>query len=346
MVLCYKGMHMKKIYLFLLFSLIVFSSYGRVIASFEEISKPKMMSINKKLILITEGSSIFLYSMKDYSFIKKFGKEGEGPKEFKVSPFGPPMIAYFVNDKIFVSSNSKISYFTDSGEFIKEMRTMPFVIFRPFLDFYIATGTALNDNNKTVLTVNLHNSKLEKIKEIYKSDMTIGPNASFSYPINNFNFEPYGKNIFLVRGKEGFVIDVLDSSGKKLYTIKKKYEKIKVTKEYIEKTFRSFKSDPNFKQYFEFFKDKIKFKEFYPAIQDIKVIDNRIYVTTFKKKNKKTELIILNLKGNEIKRIWIPYPELYGMDYIPKYDIFNKKFYILIENDDDEVWELHMLKLD
>ncbi len=255
------------------------------------------------------------------------------------------MIAYFYKGNIFVSSNSKISYFTAKGEFIKEMRTMPFIVFRPFLDIYIATGTTVNDKNETVLTVNIHNSKLEKVKEIYQSDMSVGPNASFNYPMNNFTFEPYKNNLYLVRWKEGFVIDIMTKEGKKLYSIKKDYEKIKVTKEYKDKTFQSFKTDPNFKQFFEFFKQRIKFKDNYPGIQDIRVTDDRIYVITFKKKKGKTECIILDLKGNEIKKVFVPYPELHGMDYLPEYDIFNKKFYILIENENDEVWELHVVEM-
>ncbi|MEN8154668.1 MAG: hypothetical protein ABFR75_11665 [Acidobacteriota bacterium] len=336
---------MKKILLFILLILISFLAQGKVVASLEEISQPKMMSLSKDYLLITEGSSIFVYSMKDFSLVKKFGKEGEGPKEFKVSPFGPPMIAYFYKGNIFVSSNSKISYFTAKGEFIKEMRTMPFIVFRPFHDLYVATGTTVNDKKETVLTVNIHNQKLEKVREIYQSDMSVGPNASFSYPMNTFNFEPYKDNLYLVRGKDGFVIDVMTKEGKKLYTIKKDYEEIKVTKEYRDKTFQNFKTDPNFKQFFDYFKQRIKFKDTYPAIQDIRVTDDRIYVTTFKKKNMETECIILDLKGNEVKRVFVPYPELYGMDYLPEYDIYNKKFYILIENDDDEVWELHVMDL-
>ncbi len=216
---------MKKLILMILIILISIYSYGKVIATLEEISKPQMMAVSEKYFLITEGSTIFIYSTKDFSFVNKFGKAGEGPREFKISPFGPPMIAYFYEGNIFVSSDSKVSYFTPTGKFIKEIRVPPFSVFRPFKNVYIATGSAVNDDKQTVLTINLHNSKMEKIKELYQSDMSIGPNATFSYPTNQFSYEPYGDKLFLVRGKEGFVIDVLSIDGKKLYTIKKKTTK-------------------------------------------------------------------------------------------------------------------------
>ncbi len=336
---------MKKIILLILIILISLYSYGKVAAAFEEVSKPQMMAVSGDYLLITEGSTIFIYSTKDFSFIKKFGKPGEGPREFKISPFGPPMIAYFYEGNIFVSSDSKVSYFTPRGEFIKEIRVPPFSVFRPFKEVFVATGSAVNDDKQTVLTINLHNSKMEKLKELYKSDMSIGPNASFSYPINQFSYEPYGDKLFLVRGKDGFVIDVLSISGEKLYTIKKDFEKIKVTQDYKDKTIKSFKTDPNFKQFFEFFKQRIKFKQHYPAIQDLRVTNDRIHVITFKKKGSETECIILDLKGKELKRVYVPYPELHGMDYMPEYDIYKSTFYILIENEDEETWELHTKKL-
>jgi len=332
----------------IVFTLILLSSiciYGKVVASFEEISKPQMMSINEDYLLITEGHSIFVYSTKDYSLIKKFGRAGEGPKEFKISRFGTPMIAYFYKNEIFVSSDSKISFFSHTGNFIKEMKIPPFTLFRPFMNQYVATGTSTNNDNQNVLVINLHNSNLKKIKELYKSDMSIGPNAFFTYPISNFSFEPYKNNLFIVRGKEGFVIEVLSKEGKTLYTIKKDFEKIKVSNEYRNKTFKSFETNPNFKQFSEFFKKRTKFKKYYPAIQDIRVTDDRIYVITFKKQKGKTRCVVLDLKGKELKKVWVPYPELHGMDYLPEYDIFNKKFYILIENEDEELWELHVINL-
>ena len=99
---------MRIIYFIILFILISFFAFGEVVTTFEEISKPQMMSINKDYLLITEGPSIFVYSMKDFSLVKNFGHAGEGPKEFKVSAFGVPMIAYFYKNNIFVSSDSKI----------------------------------------------------------------------------------------------------------------------------------------------------------------------------------------------------------------------------------------------
>ena len=336
---------MKKIILILLMLLIALTLPGKVLTQLEELAKPQLISVSKDYFLITEGATIFVYSMKDHKLVKKFGKAGEGPKEFKINPFGAPMIAYFIKGKIYVNSESKMSWWTPTGEFISEKRTPAFAMFRPFGNHFVASGQSSNNKEQMVLTVNLHDSDGKKVRELYKTDITVGPNAEFNYPYASFTFEPYKDRLYLVRGTEGFVIEVKDISGKTLYTIKKEFEKIKVDQEYKDKTHASFKRDPNFKQFYEFFKNRIKFKTYYPAIQDVRVVDDRIHVITFKKKEGETECRILDLKGNDIKTVYVPYPDLHGMDYIPEYDILGKTFYILIENEDDEVWELHTKEL-
>ena len=45
------------------------------------------------------------------------------------------------------------------------------------------------------------------------------------------------------------------------------------------------------------------------------------------------------------KRIFLPIPELYGLDYSFHFIIFNGLFYKLVENIDDETWELYVTKL-
>ncbi len=336
---------MKKALFIIIFILVGLSLNGTMLATLDELSKPNMLSVEGNNILITEGTSIYIYSLSDYKLVSKFGKDGEGPKEFKVSRFGPPLIAYFLDDKLCVSSNGKLSFFTLKGEFISEMRIPPFAVAVPFLNKFIATGSATMDNKKTVLCVNLYDSKMKKLKLLYKSDMEVGPNASFSYPITSFSYQPYQNYLYLVRGTSGFVIDVYDQNGKVIRTIKKEEPRISVDKLFRDKTVESFKTNPNFKQFWEFFKTRIKFKEYYPPIQGIRVADDLIYVFTYKTKGNGTECIILDLNGKEIKRLFLPLPRLYGMDYMPKFDFNNRQFYYLKENDDDEVWELYSIKL-
>jgi len=315
------------------------------IAELPELMKPQSFSIGNDRIYITEGTSIYIYSQADFRLIKKFGKPGEGPLEFKLNPFGVPLVASPYRDKIYVSSDAKVSIFSRDGEFIKEYKVLPFLVFTPFLDRFLATTNTANEKKESILAVALYNNKFEKEKELYISDMKVGRSFSLDYPINSFAFTGYKDKIYVVIGKEGFVIDVFDKAGSKLYRVKKNYEPAAVTAEYKKKTLDWFQSNPNFKQYWEFFKNRISFKSKCPAIQDITVTDDRIYVLTYKKEAGNTECIIMDLKGKEQKRVFVPINEMIGMDFYPKYGFYNRAFYKLVENEEEEVWELHKIDL-
>jgi hypothetical protein len=336
-------MKRKKFFVFVILILLVTAGgiQAKKIALLSGLMKPDMMVLEYDRIFITGGVSIYIYSLKELQLIKKFGKEGEGPREFKASPTGPPMMVVPANDKLFVTSQAKVSVFTKDGEFIKETKVMPYQLFWPFKNKFINTGNTSNDKDQMVLSVNLCNEKFEREKEIYVSDFRVGSSVMWDFPVNIFTFRPYKDRIYLVVGKEGFVIDIFDEKGTKLQRIKKDYQPLKVPREYKDKTLDWFRTDPFYKQYWEYFKTRITFKSDYPPIRDMFVEGERIYVLTYKRKNGNSECIIMDLQGNERKRVFVPVPEMLGMDYYAKYDIYNRGFYTLVENEGEEVWELH-----
>lgn len=112
---------MKIICLVMLTVFLITPVQAEKITTLQEIMRPDMLAVGDERIVITEKTSIYLYSLTELRLIKKFGKEGEGPREFKIIPFGPPMIALPYKGKIYVSSHSKVSVFTNEGEFIREV---------------------------------------------------------------------------------------------------------------------------------------------------------------------------------------------------------------------------------
>ncbi|MCP5106740.1 MAG: hypothetical protein GY950_25370 [bacterium] len=339
---------MKTICLIMLLMLVLFMVPVKAekVATLHEIMKPDMITMGDDRLYITERTSIYIYSLKDYSLIKKFGKEGEGPKEFQIVPLGPPMLAYPYKGKIYVSSNAKISTFTGNGEFIKESKILPFQVYRPAGDNkFVFTATSPGEKNQTYLSVNLADENFQKIKELYVSDMTVGQTFSMSFPFSSFQFVAYKNRVYVVAGKEGFAIAVYDLKGTELYRVKKEEEQINVPSDYKKKTLDWFQKDPGYKQGWEYFKTRISFKDQYPAIQDMEVTDDMIYVLTYKQREGKTECIVMDLKGNEKKRLYVDVPEIVGMDFYAKYGFYKKHYYTLVENADEETWELNKIPI-
>jgi hypothetical protein len=337
---------MRKTILFMTIIFISISVQAKKIAELPDIMKPDQMEVGKGRLFVSEGANIYIYSLKDFSLIKKFGKQGEGPQEFKINPFGPPMVIAVIDDKFWVSSDTKLSTWTLDGEFIKEIKVPPFQVFFPAKDRYLASGTSQAQNGKSYLNIGLYDQSLKMIKELYQSDMEVGPNFSWNFPMNPFSFQFYKDVIYVVAGKEGFVLYVFNLKGEKITTIKKEYPLIEVPASYKDEILSWFQKSPNFKQYFDFFKQRITFRSHFPAIQWMTVTDDRIYALTFKQKNGLTECIILDLIGNELKRSYLPLTGIRGNTFdFPAFTIADKIFYTLIENEDNEVWELHQVDL-
>jgi hypothetical protein len=49
--------------------------------------KPNFLRVSSDGIFIFEGATVYMYSIENLSFIRKFGREGEGPGEIKLFPF-------------------------------------------------------------------------------------------------------------------------------------------------------------------------------------------------------------------------------------------------------------------
>jgi len=337
---------MKKIIFLLIILLLVFSAHAKKIADLPDLMKPQIMDMSSDKLFISEGTTIYVYSLKDFSLLKKFGKAGEGPREFKVNPFGPPMIIFVFNKKLYVSSDAKLSTYTLNGEFISEQKVPPFRIFIPVKDKFVASGTAQGEDKKMYLNMGLYDKDLNLLKELYRSDMSIGPNFNWIFPNTDFTTLPYQARIYVVVGKAGFVIDVFDLQGKKLYTITKDYTPLKVPGDYKDKVLKWFKNNPNFKQFYEFFIQRLSFKERFPPIRTMLVESNKIYVVTYQQKNDLSEIIIMDLKGKELKKKYVPIVGIPGNLWdSPIFTIKNQQYFTLIENDDEEVWELHKVDL-
>jgi hypothetical protein len=320
---------------------------AKKVAAFEDFGQPGSINIGNGYIYIQEKTTIFIYNLKDYKFVKKFGKEGEGPGEIKFNPYGGPITVTPYKDNVYISSFGKLTIFSKTGEYLKEYKINAFDNYTPFGEKYICLSSTPKEENiqKIVLGIFLADENLKKGKIIYKSDMEIGPNAQFNFPITPFFPNIEGNKLFVIAGIHGFAIDVFDQNGEKLYGIKKDYNNLKVPASYKDKTLDWFKKAPNFKQFYEYFKTHMSFKEYYPPIYTMLVDSGKLYVMTNKTKEEQRECIVMDLKGNELKRIYLPVPEQYGMDFNFHITINNSVFYKLEENIDEETWELHRIEL-
>ena len=282
---------MKKLCLILIFLFFTGIIFADKVITLQDIMKPESLYVNKDLIYITEGASIFMYSSNDFTFKKKIGKKGQGPQEFPVNQFFGLQI-FFLPDKMYVISPNKLSYFTFDGKYLEEKKHTALFGFSPLYplkDKFVGMGFKQVDK-KNILTVNLYDSEMKIIKEL--KSLSFGGGQRRRILERTTEVKTSADRVFIA-GARNFSIDVFDENGNKLYVIEEKYSNIKFTEAHKEEILNLYKSDPVTRQYYELIAKNVIFPASFPCIRKLVVADEKVYVHTFLKRDKKTEFIFL-----------------------------------------------------
>jgi hypothetical protein len=314
-----------------------------------DIQKPENIIVDQDLILITEFPNVYIYSLKDFGLIKKFGKAGEGPREF----FQYVRIQYDPKNPryIVVGSHMKMSYFTRAGEFVKEVRSKTSStanVYKPLGDHYAAYGFFQDQETKTTYsTIDLYDKDLKKIKQIVRWENIVQQGRDINptdTDLAGAQFRIFGNQLFFLFRETGRV-DVYDENGEKMFSINHDHERRAVTREDEEEFHDFYREDPRYRQFYDVFKARLKFPSHYPAAIDHIVADGRIYVLTHIRENEKSQIVVFDLKGNLLKSVMIPVAFANPRETYPM-TINHKKLFMLVDNEDTEEWELHIHAID
>ena len=276
------------------------------------------------------------------SLINKFGNKGEAPKQFKPLIGSKPILLYFYPDQIQVNSFDKLSYFTLDGNFIKEKKITSFFQYPvsyiiPFKNKFIVHELKGESRNKFWRQLSIYNSNLEKEKEILRID--IDKNEPYKLLDKTISIKIYEDSLFIISSRY-FVIDVFDLDGKKKYSITRNYKNIKLTPENKEEIIKNFGINPSNKNIFPLVKDKLKCPDTFPVISELYIVDGIIYVLTYNRKDINSEFYVMDLNGNNEKRIWAPVRRDSPTGSLALYTINQGKSYQLVEETEREEWIL------
>lgn len=318
--------------------------FAEKIATLPDLANPKIIIFEGDEIIISERIKIYIYSLKDFKLRKKFGRAGEGPKEFLLTPRSGVNSSIRIDvqgNQILVTSLGRISFFTKEGEFQKMIKISPSLLRFKFLGERFAVWDSKNEDNRRYWMVTIYDTNLRKIKELFKFENTAQTGKGLKLLKESFTFETYGNKVFIA-GKKEFEIDVFDQNGKKLFSINQEYKKLKVTEDDIQKYLNWIKTEH--RPIYEAFRNNIHFAKKYPAIRLFTVADERIYVLTCKKEEGKTECFMFDINGKLLKKIFLPLKYMNIRDFYP-FTIKKGNIYQLVENEAKEEWELHVTEI-
>ncbi len=343
------------IYLFLISPIALFSTK---IGTLNDVLKPQMIKVYDNELFVVEGHKVFIYSLKDLKVKKIIGKLGEGPEEFKLDPARTLIVNVF-KDYILAESRHKIIFFSRTGKFIREMkknRTILQIV--PVKKNFLIFEIDYKKDGKNHFVLDLYNSKMEKIKKLFKQKFFSYENKLFVMP-DSLNYCVNDNKIYIEKSTEGFIIDIYNSDGEKIDQIERDFKKLKVSEAEKKIALKEYLNNPALvnakKRKGEAFVNKyikslnIIYPDYYPPIQYITVNNNKIYIQTYEKKNGKIKYMIYNTNKKEFKEIY--FPKVKKADFLVQMQgdkkfstISNNRFYYLknIETEDGEDWELHV----
>lgn len=326
---------------------------AKKLAELPEVEKPEKFAVIFDRLYIAAKTTVYMYGMKDFKFMKQFVEKGYGPGEIDNIEH---LKAYpeFLSMEL---AGNKIMFFSLDGEFIEEFKT-PQHTYRlsPFGNKFVGIVSNLEKRSPNrYYTLNILNRNFKSIDRLYRGgDFAIQTKKGKKKKVidlfsHNFLYDVYKDKFFVVDTRKGFYIVVLNKKGKRLHEINKDYKKIKIPQALKDQTMDIYKNHPgwsNLKAKFQF-----AFPDFFPAVHRtaFRVTDDKIYVFTNETrgegKNKERELAVLDLKGKILKKIFLPVPGETAPDLRSKSYIHGHTYYYLLENEDRKVWALHAVEL-
>jgi hypothetical protein len=320
----------------LLLTAIIFSGgiYAEKLATLPEIQNPTGLTIAAERFYVIEGTRVSIYSFKDFKLINQFGKKGEGPQEFMHFARVVPQ-----PDDLFVYSFGKIAYYTKDGIFKSEKRALSISFkFTPLGDKYVGIAFDMKDGVR-YNSISIFDSDLKREKVLYSYKRVIQDAGNID-PVDTRDCDFFiSDNKIFFDDKDGN-IRCCDDTGKQLFLIETKIPGIKVTRADEERYRNHYKKDPQYKDIYHMIENRIKFPSLFPPIQYFEVVDKKIYVVTFKKKDDKFEYMVYDIKGKLLKK------DMTRLLYGSAIELFptsakDGKIFQLIENEKEVVWELH-----
>lgn len=314
--------------------------------------EPQVLAADKDRIYLCEyenfpqkpESHIAVYSVSDFSLLARIGQVGKGPGEFLA--FGPGRFC-LIGDQIWAQDIRKTIVFSRDGIFLREI-SIPRDFFAfiyplvPVNDVFVSLAGDHSDviNGNARVFGRLYDSDLRMIKEFYgeipiqappppppppappgrkteaKSEGVAVAKRDYQAIPDCIDFAVADGKIFVADTRKGFHIVVFDSSGVPLYEINQNYVALPVPSEYSS----ALKEKLDETQAWLNNVATIKFRDSFPAFYSFKIADGKIYVATYAEKDGLNELVVMNLKGDILKRSF-SFP--LGPSYDSMYSNFN-----------------------
>lgn len=308
-----------------------------------DIYNPEMITVSGSDLIVVEDATVSIFTLPGLQLRTSFGRKGEGPGEMQVTLFWTNSVTGLA-DSYLVDGMNKVMYFDQGGKFLQELKKPVGVSQMTRVGSnYVGVKLSCIEDDTQFQTVHLYDSAMEPIKELARQ---VSPAQSVKMttelPLDSLHFVVYKDRVFIEKSREGFVIAVFDSTGRQVDTIEKDVRKISIGAREKKSILEQFKEDPSVIQagWENIMRQtRLLYPDHYPAITDLLIADDRLFVKTAENVPGRDEFMVMDLKGRTLGRILLqglPRPSLIHQQLgVRYYTLSRGKLYAFVFGDEE-----------
>jgi hypothetical protein len=316
-----------------------------------QVEEPRGICAEHGRVYIVDDKDIAVYSFDDGRFLRKIGRVGQGPGEFKIGPGRLTVL----EDRLAVRDMFQVIFFSVVGDYLGHVKEPAYMGFFPYLpvgeNFVGFPNDRRADGSFAPATGCIFDGQGKLLKRFYEA-LPEGPPAPpppGSGPPSEkrdammvreyVDYAVHDGKIFVADSRKGLSISVFDEGGNLLYDIRHDVDRVKVTRKFQASVLKE-REKSKHRDY-----DNPVFPEFFPAFVGFKIDDDRIYIITPAQKDGLYEVIEMDLLGKFLERDFrFPVRPLFGVleAFVLQYDIEGGKFLWVEYNEAKEIYELHV----
>lgn len=315
---------------------------GELVAKLPQVIYPYYFTIAEDRIYIVENdSTAHLYKLDstEATYVKTFGRDGQGPGEFAFM-----YRIRVLDDHLDVSGLNKLARFSLDGEYIDEVKVT--------VDMFKGGIYQIGENyvvrilqfspNETMQIIHLYDKDFKLIKEI---GTLKEPRGFEKINIVSDVFSPRvaDDHIFVISSGKESIVTIYDQHGNQQEEILLPLEPIKLTDNLKEAIIKPLREDPQLRDRWSSFEKRIYFPDKTPGLDYFDIVDGKFIARTYKYKQDSVEFVVIDQQGQELQRMFLPNTGRLSNGIL--FCFYQGCYYYLLENIEEEAWELHCEKV-
>lgn len=314
---------------------------AELVAKLPQVMNPFYLTIVDGRMYIAESGTtvhVFLLGKNGASFVKTFGREGQGPGELDFIH-----VVRVRDGGLDIPASNKLARFTLDGEYVDEVK-FPVPVFKGGIarlgghylvrDYEIRAGTSL--------TVRLYDGNFKLIKELagWKDSQGF---EKINLVSDYLSFRVVGDQAMIAASGKETTVTVIDANGQIARKIPLALEPIQITAALKAAIIKPVKdgwgTEPGWAEY----EQRFFFPDQTPGLDHFDAVDGRFVARTYRYKDDAVEFVFFDQAGKELKRMFLPFTGRLSQGI--HFCFYQGRYYYLKENIDEEAYELHSIKV-